>query len=209
MPSFVKLVVKGSGGFGAGASWFQHWLVSNTGDVDDPPDLVSSLAGRIDTHLLPVLSDAWSCGRIDWTFWETEDSVPVPTQVENISTLVGEATGTNPMAPRQTMLIEYKTMDGLLPRKRIFVGRYNEGQNDSPGVPTGSVVSAIQSYADNTIGELSVNGHPWFFNVVRLVRAVTAGGQVYYHPQAWAGLTSHLVQTKWAFLSSRDVGHGI
>jgi len=209
VPVFCKLVLKASGGLGAGASWWQHWLVSDVGTIEDPPDLVTALVARVSSNLEPVLSDAWSLGRVDWTYWATEISVPIPTQVETFTAITGNETATAALAPRQTMMIEYKHMVGNLGPKRCYVGRYAEAHNDTGGVPNGTLVAAVQAYADDTIGELSVNGRAWHFSVVRLARAETAGGQVYYHPDEWASLTGHLVQTKWAFLRSRDVGRGI
>lgn len=205
----VRVVVKGSGGFGAGASWFTHWLITSTGDFDDGEDLCEGIRSRIATHLEDVLSDAWSVGRMDWTYWEANSSIPVPTQVFGFTPIIGNDAGSTPLAPRQTMLIEYKTLNGILSRKRCYIGRYNESMNDTGGTPSSTLVAAIQSYADNTLGELSVNGHPWYFAVARLQKYTAPDTSTFYAPSLAVELSSHLVQTKWAFLRTRDVGRGI
>lgn len=206
---FVRIVAKGHGGFGAGASWFQHWLETDTGDFDDGEALCEGLRGIISSNLITPMSSAFSLARMDWTYWGSLGSIPPPTQVYGFTALVGGEGTTNPLAPRQTMLIEYKTLSGVIPRKRLYVGRWSEAHNDSPGVPDSTVVSAVQGYADNTIGELNVNGHAWFWTVCRLQRIVGPTGQVHYAPELSSQLSSHLVQTKWAFLRTRDIGRGI
>ena len=209
MTAFCKVVVKATGGGGAGASYFQHWLQSEDGTIDDPPDLCTLIAGLVEDHLAPVLTNSWSLGRLDWTFWATDVSVPTPSQIVTVTPIIGGESVTNSLAPRQTMLINYKSMSGILGNKRCYVGRWSEAHNTDNGVPDGTAVAAVQAYADHTLFEASVNGRAWFYSVVRLQRATTTGGTVYYRPIEWARLTSHLVQTKWAFLRSRDVGHGI
>lgn len=209
MPSFMRLVVKGAGGQGAGASWHSHWLFSNTGDEADGDDLANALRGRIETHLIPVLSDAYSLARIDWTYWSGSGPEPFPTQVYTFTPLIGENTGTNTLPPRITMLIEYKALTTKPNRKRVYVGRFNEGQNETGGIPSGATIAGIQAYADNTLNSMSVNGHDWQFCVVRLQRYPLTGSPAFYTPWSYNAFSSHLVQTKWAFLRTRDVNRGI
>jgi len=209
MPAIVRLTVKGAGGFSAGASWFTHWLYSLTGDENDGADLCDALATRIESHLLAVFSDAWSCGRIDWTFWPDLGEEPYPTQVASPDVMVGLDTGANQLPPRMCMLIEYKSLTVKPNRKRLYVGRFNEDANDTTGTPNSTVVSAVQSYADNTLNSMSVNGHDWQFCVVRLARNVPQPASGFYTPVAYNAFSSHLVQTKWAYLRTRDIGRGI
>lgn len=197
----VKIVCKGAGGPPCGASYWQHWLTSTTGTSDDPEDIITAIAGRITSYLRPQMSELWSIGRFDWTYYPGFNAEPMPTQIVTPTAIIGVITG-DPLPCRVTMMVEYKAFATKPNRKRIYVGRFAESQNTAPGVPNSAVVSAVQSYADNTLTEINVNGHAWFFGVGRIN---PANGQV----TAFNQLTSHLVQTKWAYLRTRDANRGI
>lgn len=209
MTAFMRLVVKGGSGLSRGASWFSHWLYSETGDEDDGPDLCDALISRVSTHLTPVLSDAWNCSRVDWTYWPIQVVQPFPTQSHPITPIVGAVTGTDPLPARMTMLIEYKGLHAKPNRKRVYVGCYNEGQNESPGRPNGAVFGGIDDYAGATMYSMSVNGHDWQFGIVRQQKIIPNEGAGYYAPWSWGDIDSYLVQQKWAYLRSRDAGSGI
>lgn len=209
MPAFMRLTIKAGSGLSQGNSWSSFWLYSSTGDEDDGPDLCDALEGRLSTHLLPVLSGYWNCSRIDWQYWPQQTLQPYPTQVHGIDPIVGGIAVGDPLPPRMTMLIEYKALAHKPNRKRVYIGRYNEGQNSGTGTPDGTTVAAVQAFADNTRNSLSVNGHDWQFAIVQQRRQVTEEGVVYYTPWAYNDIDSHLVQSKWAYLRSRDAGVGI
>lgn len=197
---FMKVITKGAGGSGAGSSFFQQWLYGPDGVADDAEDIVTHLRGTLDTYLRPQLSDSWSVSRFDAVFYPALGEEPYPTQVFTPTALVGGQNYTA-LAPRQTMLVEFKAFAQKPNRKRCYVGRYTENNNDVAGIPNSATVAAVQAWADHSLFEVNVNAHAWQFAVCRV--DPQTGYVTAYHE-----LNSHLVQTKWAFLRTRDVGHG-
>ena len=199
---FLKLVVRGGSGLTQGASYFQHWLQSDNGTLADPADLAVALMSRISTHLLPELSAFWNCAAVAWQWFGDTQTPGLPEQVEAITPVVGEQDAGDPMPPRVTMMIQYRSLAVGLNRKRVFVGRFMEGQNDGTGSPNGNVLSAVIGYGNATMGSMSVNGRDWQFGVCRLNPSTNI-------VSAFQPFQSFQVSDKWAYLRSRDPGRGI
>lgn len=197
--AFVTLIHKGTGGGGAGASWFTfHWFTSD-GVPSEAQTLAEAMRDRLNGNLQAFLSNSWSLGRIDSIWWTGLNVPALPTQVHTVNTIVG-AISTDSMSPRQTMMIEFKAFSLKPNRKRCYIGRYSESQNEATGIPSSALIAAVQGYADDMLTTHNLSGHDY----VPVVLRKDAEGRV----TAYNQLTSHLVQTKWAFLRSRDVGRG-
>lgn len=199
---FLRMIVRGGSGLTQGASYFSHWLRSDNGTLADPPDLADVLRSRIVSTILPELSSYWNCAAIAWQWFADTQTPGLPEQVAAISPIAGGIDTGDPMPARVTMMIQYRALAIGLNRKRIFIGRYNEGQNDGTGSPDGNVLNAVIAYGNQTLGSMSVNGRNWQFGVGRLdpqTNIVTS----------FQDLVSYAVSDKWAFLRSRDAGRGV
>lgn len=200
---YLHLVFKGSSGLGRGANWYSFWLFNgDNGDTDDAEDLISLLNTQWINNMQDVTNSNYSIGRVDWTFYPDLLEDPFPTQVFTFSPIAGSEIS-SPLASRITMLCEFKAFNNVGPtRKRVYLGCYGEANNNTSGNPESDLIAAYQAWADDMLGEFSVNGHAWFGYVCRLNQTT---GQL----TAANRLTSHLIQTKWAYLRSRDSGRGI
>lgn len=196
---FVTLIHKGSGGGGAGNSWFTFSWYTADGVPTEAQTLAEAMRDRLNGNMDAVLSNVWSIGRIDSLWWTGLNVLPLPTQVHTVTDIVGND-GSEPLAPRQTMLIEFKAFAPKPNRKRCYIGRYGEANNDTDGTPSSTLIAALQAYGDDMLTTHNLSGH----NYVPVVLRKDAQNRV----TAYNELTSHLVQNKWAFLRTRDVGRG-
>lgn len=199
---YFHVVAKAANGLSQGSSFFSHWLQSDDSDIEDGNDICAALLDAVSDNILPQIMNVWSLGRIDWTYYPGISEAPYPTQVYTFSAVTGGFSAGEPLPPRMTMLIEYKALTQSVNRKRTYIGRYAEAQNESPGVPTVAITDALIAYAANTVGELPIGTRTYHWAVCRLdAEGVTV--------QAYSRLTSYLVQRKWAYLRSRDAGRGV
>lgn len=201
--AFLHFVFKGTSGIGRGANWFTWWLQdTGVGEPSDADGLADLLLARLDTHMIPFLNSNYSLGRVDYTFYDGLNTAPYPTQVYNPTPMSGEDTSA-PLPSRITLLSEFKAFANSGPvRKRIYVGCYGEDYNTTASQPDSDLIVAYHSFSTAMLGGVSTAGHDWNPVICRL--DPLTGGIV-----AWNAINSYLVQTKWAFLRSRDSGIGI
>jgi len=198
---FVRLTFKGSGGGGAGASWYTFWWETTDGVPSDCQDLAENQRDLLETHMDANLSSAWSLGRLDSKWYPSMFARSLPSQVHNVADLIGNDVS-EALAPRQTMLINFKAFATPPNTKRIYVGRYGEARNAQPGIPDGQLIAALQSYANAMLQPRSINSHT--FTPVVCRTQVDPDAVIESNP-----LDSWVINTKWAFLRSRDVSHGV
>lgn len=198
---FVRLTFKGNGGGGAGASWFTFWWETDDGVPDDCQLLAEGQRNLMETHLDANLSSAWSLGRLDSKWYPTQGMPALPSQVHNVPDFIGNDVS-EALAPRQTMLITFKAFATPPNEKRCYIGRYGEARNAQPGIPDGQLIAALQAYANAMLQPRSYNAHTFTPVVCRTQPSPDA-------VIARNDLTQYVINTKWAFLRSRDVGHGV
>lgn len=197
----VRLTFKGNGGSGAGASWYTFWWETDDGTPDDCQDLAENQRNLLETHMDANLVNAWYMGRLDSKWYPSIGMMALPSQVHNVPDLYGNDVS-EALAPRQTMLITFKAFATPPNEKRCYIGRYGEARNAQPGVPDGQLIAALQSYANAMLLPRSINAHTYTPIVARTQPSPDA--VIATNP-----LTSYVINTKWAFLRSRDLGHGV
>jgi hypothetical protein len=201
--AIAHLVFKGGSGLGRGANWHSLW-VQDTGDgvPADMEDVISAINTQFINNMQAFVNSNYTIGRVDWTYYPDLLEDPYPTQVFTFTPIAGEEIS-SPLASRITMLCEFKSFATSGPtRKRVYLGCYGEANNNTSGNPESDLIAAYQAWADDMLGEFNVNGHAWFGYMCRLdptTHQITHANR----------LTSHLIQTKWAYLRTRDSGHGI
>lgn len=197
---FVNLTFKGQNTQIGSANWFTFGFYTSDGVVTECQTLAEAMRDRFNGNMRDRLSQYYLMNRIDSQWYPSLNSEPFPTQVHTVDDVAGIQVG-HQLAPRTTLLIEFKAFSTKPNRKRCYVGLYTEDVNDPDGTPGSVLISSLQAFGDDMVSPHNLSGHTYSPAVLR----ISSENRV----TAYNILTSHLVSNKWAFLRSRDAGRGL
>lgn len=190
------------------ANWMTFWWRSPTAP-DVPSESMQTLADYWQSHITAFLEAqvavAWEIDVYSGLYYPTDTigSAPYPEVIDGLTTPINGEANAPYAEPRKTMLQSFTAFALTGPvRKRVYCGAYTLGGHASDGGPNSSIVLANQAVGEELLVPVVDGLLTWSPVVVSL----QTGTQLV---SAYNTLTNVVVRSRWAYLSSRDVGHGI